>query len=110
MRDRIDQRIDELISMGDQGTWIDWRPVREASACLLRARYTLQYTYPHAYLLKNETQKALFENLQAQLEFEVENLSHMLEHFDFGDRAAIVAKAAVVEKRRVLLLQDSEHK
>ncbi|CAF4256947.1 unnamed protein product, partial [Rotaria sordida] len=37
------------------------------------------YTYPYAYYQEDTVDRNLFENIQAQLEVEIENLSYQIE-------------------------------
>lgn len=85
---------------------MDWEFLIEAVDVLTRARYTLQYTYPYAYYLSNNETKMLFENIQAELEREVENLSHSLEKVNLNDKFNIKIQMSIVEKRRRTLLKD----
>lgn len=48
----------------------------------------------------------LFENIQAELEREVENLSHSLEKVSLNDKYNIRIQMSIVEKRRKTLLKD----
>lgn len=68
----------------------------------------MKYTYPYAYYLngENEKDKLLFENIQAELEREVENLSHSLEKVSLNDKYNIRIQMSIVEKRRKTLLKD----
>jgi len=88
------------------GTLVDWEFFMEAVETLTRARYTLQFTYPYAYYSENNESKLLFENIQAELEREVENLSHSLEKVNLNDKFNIKTQMNIVEKRRKTLLKD----
>jgi ariadne-2 len=88
------------------GTLVDWEFLIEAIDVLTRARYTLQYTYPYVYYLEDNQTKFLFENIQAELEREVENLSHSLEKVNLNDKFNITIQMNIVEKRRKTLLKD----
>ena len=88
------------------GTLVDWEFLTDAADILTKARYTLQYTYPYAYYLENNEIKLLFENIQAELEREVENLSHSLEKANLNDKYNIKIQMNIVEKRRKTLLKD----
>ena len=91
----------------DGGTLVDWEFLAEAVENLTRARLKLQYTYSYAYYLEeNESKQLLFENIQAQLERDVENLSHNLENVSLNDKFNIETQMNIVEKRRKTLLLD----
>jgi ariadne-2 len=105
-KEKCNQRINEKIMDGTCGTLIDWDFFIEAADTLTKARYTLQYTYPYAYYLDNNELKLVFENIQAELEREVENLSHSLEKVDLNDKYMIRTQMSIVEKRRKTLLND----
>ncbi|RNA34747.1 ariadne-2 isoform X2 [Brachionus plicatilis] len=93
-------KIQHKIMNKEGGTLVDWEFLIEAVDVLTRARYTLQYTYPYAYYLDNNETKMLFENIQAELEREVENLSHSLEKVNLNDKFNIRIQMSIVEKRR----------
>lgn len=97
---------EKIMNRAGGGTLVDWEFLIEAVDVLTRARYTLQYTYPYAYFLDSNEDKALFENIQAELEREVENLSHSLEKVNLNDKFNIKLQMDIVEKRRKTLLKD----
>lgn len=100
-------KIQEKIMNKEGGTLVDWEFLSEAVEYLTRARYTLQYTYPYAYYLEeSDAKKMLFENIQAELERDVENLSHSLEKVTLNDKFNIESQMNIVEKRRKTLLLD----
>lgn len=106
-KEECQNKIQEKIMKNDGGTLVDWEFLAEAVENLTRARFTLQYTYPYAYYLEeNESKKLLFENIQAQLERDVENLSHNLENVSLNDKFNIETQMNIVEKRRKTLLLD----
>lgn len=41
------------------GTWIDWQYLIDGATLLAKCRYTLQYTYPHAYYMESGPRKEL---------------------------------------------------
>ncbi|XP_065573632.1 potential E3 ubiquitin-protein ligase ariadne-2-like [Artemia franciscana] len=92
--------------MTNDGTWIDWQCLLDASALLARCRYTLQYTYPFAYFLDAGPRKELFEYQQAQLEREIENLSWQIEHVETANISSLENQVDIAEKCRVTLLKD----
>ena len=106
LREQCQIRIEEKIMHKGGGTLVDWEFLTEAADTLTRARYTLQYTYPYAYFLDINEAKLLFENIQAELEREVENLSHSLEKVNLNDKFNIKSQMNIVEKRRKTLLKD----
>jgi ariadne-2 len=105
-KEKCDLKINEKIMNGTCGTLVDWEFLIEAADILTKARYTLQYTYPYAYYLENHEIKLLFENIQAELEREVENLSHSLEKANLNDKYDVKTQMSIVEKRRKTLLKD----
>ena len=105
-KEKCDFKIKDKIMNGTCGTLVDWEFLIEAADILTKARYTLQYTYPYAYYLENAEIKLLFENIQAELEREVENLSHSLEKASLNDKYNIKTQMNIVEKRRKTLLKD----
>uniref|UniRef100_A0A1I8AQX1 RBR-type E3 ubiquitin transferase n=1 Tax=Steinernema glaseri TaxID=37863 RepID=A0A1I8AQX1_9BILA len=86
---------------------------------LLKCRTTLMYTYPFAFFLKDNSQKAIFEDNQIDLEKAVEELNGYLEKENLECenltklRQNIVNLSAYLEKRRTALLehvrQGEEH-
>lgn len=105
-KEQCQLKIQEKIMNKGGGTLVDWEFFTEAVETLTRARYTLQYTYPYAYYLEDNESKLLFENIQAELEREVENLSHSLEKVNLNDKYNIKTQMNIVEKRRKTLLMD----
>ncbi|CAH8581551.1 unnamed protein product [Heterobilharzia americana] len=73
---------------------------------LRNCRYTLKYTYPHAFYGEKLERKELFEYQQALLEAEVEDLSWKIEHAEITDRADLQNKMDICEKHRLTLLQE----
>lgn len=100
IKDRINQKV-----MNGSGTWIDWQYLLDAASLLAKCRYTLQYTYPYAYYMDQES-KILFEYQQAQLEAEIENLSWKIERAETTDRGDLENQMYIAEKRRKTLLKD----
>ena len=105
-KEQCQVRIQEKIMNKEGGTLVDWEFLAEAVDSLTRARYTLQYTYPYAYFLEDNEAKLLFENIQAELERDVENLSHSLEKVTLNDKFNIKTQMNIVEKRRKTLIKD----
>ncbi|XP_013385980.1 potential E3 ubiquitin-protein ligase ariadne-2 [Lingula anatina] len=102
---KIKDRINEKV-MKNEGTWIDWQYLLDATALLKKCRYSLQFTYPYAYYMNKGARKTLFEYQQAQLEAEVENLSWKVERAEITDRGDLENQMDVAEKRRQTLLKD----
>lgn len=100
IKDRINKKV-----MNGSGTWIDWQYLLDAASLLAKCRYTLQYTYPYAYYMNQES-KNLFEYQQAQLEAEIENLSWKIERAEATDRGDLENQMYIAEKRRKTLLRD----
>jgi ariadne-2 len=105
-REKYQQQIQDKIMNGLCGTLVDWEFLMEATNTLLTARYTLQYTYPYAYYLESNDTRFLFENIQAELERDVENLSHNLEKCNLDDKYLIKLQMSTIEKRRKTLIKD----
>ncbi len=105
-KEQCQLKIEEKIMNKEGGTLVDWEFLNEAVDSLVRARYTLQYTYPYAYYLDDNESKMLFENIQAELERDVENLSHSLEKVTLNEKFNIKTQMNIVEKRRKTLLKD----
>uniref|UniRef100_A0A915K898 RBR-type E3 ubiquitin transferase n=1 Tax=Romanomermis culicivorax TaxID=13658 RepID=A0A915K898_ROMCU len=101
---KIRAKIDDKVNRHD-GTWIDWQYLYDAAALLTKCRYTLQYTYPFAYYAPNDSDKALFEYQQSQLESEIENLAWKVEHDEETKRADMERQMHVAEMRRKILLK-----
>ncbi|KAI2804788.1 hypothetical protein RDWZM_008083 [Blomia tropicalis] len=109
LEDKALERIKEIINekvMSNDGTWIDWQYLLDASALLAKCRYSLQYTYPYAYFMDHDANKGLFEYQQATLEAEIENLSWKIEHAETTSRGEIENQMDIVSKRRTTLLED----
>ncbi|RTG90068.1 ariadne-2 [Schistosoma bovis] len=104
-RARIQTRINEKV-LKKEGTWIDWQYLLLAADTLRNCRYTLKYTYPHAFYGEKLERKELFEYQQALLEAEVEDLSWKIEHAEITDRADLQNKMDICEKHRLTLLQE----
>ncbi|CAH8857173.1 unnamed protein product [Trichobilharzia szidati] len=104
-RARIQARINEKV-LKKEGTWIDWQYLLLAADTLRNCRYTLKYTYPHAFYGEKLERKELFEYQQALLEAEVEDLSWKIEHAEITDRADLQNKMDICEKHRLTLLQE----
>jgi ariadne-2 len=100
IKDRINQKV-----MNGSGTWIDWQYLLDAATLLAKCRYTLQYTYPYAYYMNQES-KDLFEYQQGRLEAEIENLSWKVERAETTDRGDLENQMYIAEKRRKTLLKD----
>jgi hypothetical protein len=107
-RQKCEARIEtKIMDKEAKGTLVDWEFLLDAVDILTKARVTLQYTYPYAYYLDDkDPKKMLFENIQAELEREVENLSHSLEKANLDDHFFIKTQMNIVEKRRRTLFND----
>lgn len=103
-RQKIMARIEDRVS-SNSGTWIDWQYLLDAADLLRKARYTLKFTYPFAYYMEGD-RKPLFEYQQAQLEFEIENLSWKVERAENTDIADIRQQINRTEVKRLTLLRD----
>ncbi|CAF0802590.1 unnamed protein product [Rotaria sordida] len=102
-RAKLLEKIEQNIN-AQNGTYIDWQYLEKAADSLAKARYTLMYTYPYAYYQEDTVDRSLFENIQAQLEVEIENLSYQLERSTTHNRGDIENQRHIVERRRQTLL------
>ncbi|CDO71887.1 hypothetical protein BN946_scf184940.g34 [Trametes cinnabarina] len=86
--------------------------MRDAVDELTRCRRTLKWSYTMAYFLKAGNQKQIFEDIQADLEKAVEDLSQLLEEpVESGSvkslRQRMVDKTVYVRARHETLLRDT---
>ncbi|CAF3117665.1 unnamed protein product [Rotaria socialis] len=102
-RAKLLEKIEQNIN-AQNGTYIDWQYLEKAADSLAKARYTLMYTYPYAYYQEDTVDRNLFENIQAQLEVEIENLSYQIERSTTHNRGDIENQRHIVERRRQTLL------
>ncbi|EKM56049.1 uncharacterized protein PHACADRAFT_174215 [Phanerochaete carnosa HHB-10118-sp] len=95
-----------------QLSWIESKFMQQAVDVLTACRLTLKWSYAMAYFLTPGNQKQIFEDLQADLEKAVEELSQMLEE-DIETktvkalRLRMVDKTVYVRGRHDVLLQDT---
>uniref|UniRef100_A0AC35UF80 RBR-type E3 ubiquitin transferase n=1 Tax=Rhabditophanes sp. KR3021 TaxID=114890 RepID=A0AC35UF80_9BILA len=97
---KIEQKI-----ANKEGTWIDWEYLKDGADLLLRARYTLIYTYVFAYYMEVGIHKSLFENHQKNLEQMVEELAWVLENSKTTTRSEITQAMTITEKYRQIMLE-----
>eukprot|EP00605_Chrysophyceae_sp_TOSAG23-4_P002940 GSChrysophyteH1.ASY1.ANO1.3236.1 assembled CDS len=83
---------------------VDGSYLLKACEVLTQCRKTLKYTYVHAFYMKNDSDKNLFEFAQGELERDTEALSEMLEK-RAGDRAEIIGQSDVASIRLSKLLE-----
>ncbi|KAI0373177.1 hypothetical protein BV20DRAFT_962974 [Pilatotrama ljubarskyi] len=93
-------------------SWIESRFMRDAVDELTRCRLTLKWTYAMAYFLTPGNQKQIFEDVQADLEKAVEELSQLLEEPVEADtvkslRQRMLDKTVYVRARHEIVLRDT---
>ncbi|KZT24051.1 hypothetical protein NEOLEDRAFT_1135582 [Neolentinus lepideus HHB14362 ss-1] len=93
-------------------SWIEANFMETAVDELAKCRRTLKWTYAMAHFLAAGNKKEMFEDLQANLEKAVEDLSQMLEEPIEADtvqslRQKMIDKTVYVQKRHELLRQDT---
>jgi len=93
-------------------SWIESKFVQNAVDALSRCRLTLKWSYTMAFYLAQGNQKQIFEDLQANLEKAVEDLSQLLEEPIEADtvkdlRKRMMDKTVYVQKRHEILLNDT---
>ncbi|TFK81924.1 hypothetical protein K466DRAFT_501272 [Polyporus arcularius HHB13444] len=93
-------------------SWIESTFMRDAVNELTRCRVTLKWSYAMAYFLVAGNQKQIFEDIQADLEKAVEDLSQLLDEPVDADsvkslRQRMMDKTVYVRGRHEILLQDT---
>ncbi|KAI0781474.1 hypothetical protein BD413DRAFT_505614 [Trametes elegans] len=93
-------------------SWIESTFMRDAVNELMRCRSTLKWTYAMAYFLTAGNQKQIFEDIQADLEKAVEDLSQLLEEPVEADtvktlRQRMLDKTVYVRARHEIVLRDT---
>jgi len=93
-------------------SWIESKFMQHAVDALTRCRLTLKWSYTMAFYLAQGNQKQIFEDLQANLEKAVEDLSQLLEEPIEADtvkdlRKRMMDKTVYVQKRHEVLLNDT---
>ncbi|KAI0333171.1 hypothetical protein GY45DRAFT_1432668 [Cubamyces sp. BRFM 1775] len=93
-------------------SWIESTFMRDAVDELTRCRRTLKWTYAMAYFLVAGNQKQIFEDIQADLEKAVEELSQLLEEPVEAEsvkslRQRMLDKTVYVRSRHEIVLRDT---
>ncbi|KAI0628773.1 hypothetical protein C8Q77DRAFT_1145356 [Trametes polyzona] len=93
-------------------SWIESTFMRDAVNELTRCRATLKWTYAMAYFLSAGNQKQIFEDVQADLEKAVEDLSQLLEEPVEAEsvkslRQRMMDKTVYVRSRHEIVLRDT---
>ncbi|KAI0648414.1 hypothetical protein C8Q79DRAFT_955355 [Trametes meyenii] len=93
-------------------SWIESTFMREAVNELTQCRLTLKWTYAMAYFLKAGNQKQIFEDVQADLEKAVEDLSQLLDEPMDADsvkslRQRMMDKTVYVRSRHEIVVRDT---
>ncbi|KAI9059786.1 hypothetical protein FKP32DRAFT_1633968 [Trametes sanguinea] len=93
-------------------SWIESTFMRDAVDELTRCRRTLKWSYAMAYFLKAGNHKQIFEDIQADLEKAVEDLSQLLEDPVEAEsvksiRQRMLDKTVYVRARHETLLRDT---
>lgn len=93
-------------------SWIESKFMQHAVDALTQCRLTLKWSYTMAFYLAQGNQKQIFEDLQANLEKAVEDLSQLLEEPIEADtvkdlRKRMMDKTVYVQKRHEILLNDT---
>ncbi|KAI0692221.1 hypothetical protein BC835DRAFT_1358164 [Cytidiella melzeri] len=96
-----------------QMSWIEAKFMEQAVDELTMCRLTLKWSYAMAYFLAKGNDKEIFEDLQADLEKAVEQLSQLLEEeIDAGTvkdlRQRMIDKTVYVRHRHEIMLRDTE--
>ncbi|TCD67993.1 hypothetical protein EIP91_011662 [Steccherinum ochraceum] len=109
--ERAESKMLEIQETGKL-SWIESKFMQDAVDELTMCRVSLKWSYAMAYFLKQGNQKEIFEDIQADLEKAVEELSQMLEE-EIEDesvkalRLRTVDKTVYVRGRHEILLQDT---
>ncbi|KAL6308690.1 hypothetical protein BKA93DRAFT_866941 [Sparassis latifolia] len=116
---RLDQELcerteEKMVEVQETSTlsWIEAKFMQNAVNELTKCRVSLKWSYAMAYFLAQGNKKQIFEDLQADLEKAVEDLSQMLEEPVEADtvkslRQRMLDKTVYVQKRHEILMRDS---
>ncbi|CCM05769.1 uncharacterized protein FIBRA_08002 [Fibroporia radiculosa] len=110
----VEQTEEKMLEVQESSelSWIEARFMNDAVEELTRCRVTLKWTYAMAYFLAPGNQKQIFEDIQADLEKAVENLSQLLEEPIEKDtvkslRQRMVDKTVYVRGRHEIVSRDT---
>ncbi|KAI5120149.1 hypothetical protein M0805_003636 [Coniferiporia weirii] len=93
-------------------SWIETRFMQHAVNELTKCRQSLKWTYAMAHFLSSGNKKQIFEDLQADLEKAVEQLSQLIDDSPIEDasvknlRRKVMDKTVYVQKRHAVMLVD----
>ncbi|OCH90674.1 hypothetical protein OBBRIDRAFT_776647 [Obba rivulosa] len=109
--ERAAEKMDEILKT-QQMSWIEAKFMENAVDELTKCRATLKWTYAMAYFLVPGNQKHIFEDIQADLEKAVEELSQLLEEPVEEDtvkilRQRMMDKTVYVRARHEVVLHDT---
>ncbi|KZT03467.1 uncharacterized protein LAESUDRAFT_744539 [Laetiporus sulphureus 93-53] len=116
---RLDQELVERteekmldVQKSSELSWIEAKFMQQAVDELTKCRATLKWTYAMAYFLEQGNQKQIFEDIQADLEKAVEDLSQLLEEPIEENtvkdlRRRMMDKTVYVKGRHDIVLQDT---
>ncbi|KZT74024.1 putative ring-finger protein ariadne-1 [Daedalea quercina L-15889] len=109
--ERAEEKVVE-VQKNSNLSWIEARFMQTAVDELTKCRRTLKWSYAMAYFLAAGNEKQIFEDLQADLEKAVEDLSQLLEESVDTEtikslRQRMMDKTVYVRMRHEVLLRDS---
>jgi len=116
---RLDQELLErtkdkmlVIQESSELSWIETKFMQDAVQELTACRQTLKWTYAMAYFLASGSKKQIFEDIQADLEKAVEDLSQLLDESIEEEsvkslRQRMLDKTVYVRMRHELVLRDT---
>ncbi|KAH9914447.1 uncharacterized protein B0H18DRAFT_1087780 [Fomitopsis serialis] len=109
--ERAEEKVVE-VQKSSNLSWIEARFMQTAVDELTKCRRTLKWSYAMAYFLVSGNQKQIFEDIQADLEKAVEDLSQLLEEPVEKDtikglRQRMMDKTVYVRVRHEMLLRDT---
>lgn len=107
---RTEEKMTE-IQQASNLSWIETHFMQTAVEELSNCRQTLKWSYAMAHFLTKDNNKQLFEDIQADLEKAVEQLSQMLdepieEETVMDLRRKVLDKTVYVAKRHVVVLNE----
>ncbi|EMD34340.1 hypothetical protein CERSUDRAFT_117213 [Gelatoporia subvermispora B] len=109
--ERAAEKMDDVLKT-HQMSWIEAKFMQNAVDELTKCRATLKWTYAMAYFMVPGNQKHIFEDIQADLEKAVEELSQLLEEPVEEDtvkalRQRMMDKTVYVRQRHEVVLHDT---
>ncbi|KDQ59690.1 hypothetical protein JAAARDRAFT_68289 [Jaapia argillacea MUCL 33604] len=110
----VERTADKVVEIQEasQLSWIEAKFMDQAVEELTKCRRTLKWSYAMAHFLVSGNKKQMFEDIQADLEKAVEELSQMLEEPIEAEtvkslRQRMIDKTVYVQKRHEILRQDT---